>query len=231
MAVVGPLDERRQHAPGGKRSVSRHGDPPFEATPRHRLNRAWDHAKGPSRGVDVVRARDPVNQPGQGRLKGDRVEGEPARPARRARLRIDGDDFDIALRTEADEAVVGAHQGVLAAALRAHPKPLLEIGLALLERCRRDDQMVEGGGRHQAWGDSSAAKSSSTRAPFGSKKKTCHSPEPTCLRQTCSTLCAVKVCSVVASPRAEKAMWSITPGRSTSGGRPPTICRIAWPSA
>jgi len=98
-----------------------------------------------ARGDDVVGARDPMDQPRRllhlGTERG-RVECEPACAARRDCLRIDGDDFEIGLLAELEEAVVRAHRDVPAAAQRASAEPRLDIVLALLERRRRHDEMV-----------------------------------------------------------------------------------------
>src|SRR5439155_10733275 len=107
-----------------------------------------------------------------------RVECEPARPCGRRAVGIDGDHLEEAALAELEQAVVRAHRDVFAAALRAHTQQRFEMILALLECGRRDDQVVECGANHRLpqapAAVSSAAKSISTRAPLGSKKKTCH---------------------------------------------------------
>src|SRR3954454_22727546 len=96
-----------------------------------------------------------------------------------------------------------AHGDVPATGLHPYTEPVLDPRDPLVEGCRGDDQVIEfelGGRpvtrrRHAAGAaaclGSSAAKSSSTRAPFGSKKNTCHVPAPTSRRQVCAILRAV----------------------------------------
>ena len=63
MALVRPLDQRRQDPAAGKTPVGGNRDPPFECAARHRMYLAAIDRTSAARGDDVVGARDPMDQP------------------------------------------------------------------------------------------------------------------------------------------------------------------------
>src|SRR5206468_315662 len=69
---------------------------------------------------------------------------EPAWPLRRGSGRVDGDHLEEASRAEREQRIVRAHERVLAARHGRGAEFLLHPARALLERARRDDQVVEG---------------------------------------------------------------------------------------
>ncbi len=157
---------------------------------------------------DIVGARSPMNETrsfGERRTHPRLVQIEPTRTCRRPTCWVDRDDFEAPSWAQADECVVRSHRDVLAAGLRANAESRFDEIAPIGERLRCDDDVIERGAA-QWVGASSGAKSSSTRAPLGSKKNTCHGPAPTWRRYVCSTPCAVRLASVSASPMAENAM-------------------------
>ena len=174
MPLVGPLDQRRDQALAGQVSVVGDGDAPGVRSTRHRIDATMFVRRELSRSLDIGAARNPVNQT---RAKRQRctnrrpVEVEPSRALRLDAIGIDGDQLEINSITDSQHAVVRAHRDVLSAAPGPHSQHRLEVIFALLESLRGDDQMVQRRARNdrqRADGRSSAAKSSSILAPFGS---------------------------------------------------------------
>src|SRR5437870_7615467 len=199
MTLIGPLNQRGDEPAAGQMPVVRYRDAPGKATTRHRARRPEIERTRTPGSLDVRGACNPMDQPrafGQRRAHIWRIELEPARAARCDSGRIDRDQLQVdALHGELEHAVVGAHRDVLATALRPYAKLRFDVILALVQCRRRQHEVVERGLRYwhargevlwtpgsYAAGCSSAAKSSSTLAPLGSKKNTCHTPELTCLR-------------------------------------------------
>lgn len=120
-----PLDQRRHQALARQMAVGRHADAPAVVAARHGQDFAEVFAAGSGVARDVVAARHPVDQ---ARPVGRRlaVEPEPARPARWRCRRVDGDQFEVEVLTEAKQAVVGAHAGVLAAGRERDAEVLLQ---------------------------------------------------------------------------------------------------------
>src|SRR6266542_154092 len=210
-------------------TIVRDCDPPVEIAAGHRMHDALIDRTSRLHCFDIVGARGPMNET---RSFGERcphprlVQIEPTRARRSFAFGVDRDDFEVLPWAEADERVVRTHHDVLAARLRADAESRFDEIATVGERLRCDDEVIERDAA-QCGGASSGAKSSSTRAPLGSKKNTCHGPSPTWRRNVCSTPCAVRLASVSASPTAENAMWSITPDLRSARERPPTMCRIA----
>ena len=186
-----PLDEGRNQAAAGQRAVVRDRDAPAVIAARHGVHRAKLDAARVRRVVDVVRARDPMDQARlfeKLRLQCHAIHAEPARPGRLRAGGIDRDHFEIQPLTELQERVVRAHRHVLAAGLRRRAGEGCNVVDAVRERRRREHQVIDDGERlirapHQ--GPASAgSKSSSTRAPFGSLTNTCQMPVVTWRRHT-----------------------------------------------
>src|SRR4029453_561080 len=186
------------------------GDAPFEVTTRHRRDGAQiRNARHPR--VDGRRPNDPVDKLwtlGERCLHPRFIEIEPAWARGFHAIRIDSDHFEKKSWTEVEQRVVGSHRDGLAARLRPHAQLLLDP-LATLFQCQGGNDEMIGLYRnrtHPRGLISSAEKSSSTRAPLGSKKNTCHVRDSFWRRHTCSTLCATSMASVSARPCAVNAM-------------------------
>jgi hypothetical protein len=65
-----------------------------------------------------------------------------ARPGRGA-SGIDRDHLEINPRAELEQPVVGAHERMFSAGHRGDPQSFLHPARALVERARRDDQVVD----------------------------------------------------------------------------------------
>src|SRR5207248_1634120 len=133
------------------------------------------------------------------------IEVKKAWALRRRCAGIDGDDFEISSIVELEHAVVRPHRWMLAARLGAYAESRFDVVVALSERRRRDDQMIDRHGAKELRATfsqpasgiimqesvsqalfSSAAKSISILAPLGSWKNNCQTPDCTCLRHSCS---------------------------------------------
>ena len=173
-------DVFRSHGVVGNR------DAPAKVAARHRMRRSRIDRRTCDRALDVARACDPGNQArlvAQRRLHRGVVEIEPARPRRTRQARVDRDQLEVDAPAETHERVVRSHRGVLPAGTRRDTGEVRDIFDRLREGCAGDDEVVELRGRRSTQHErSEASKSSSTRAPFGSKKNSCHVPEPTCCR-------------------------------------------------
>src|SRR5947207_10928807 len=184
-------------------------DPPAQVAARHWMRDTLIGRTSRLHCFDIVGARGPMNET---RPLGKRcphprlIQIEPARARRRVAFGIDREDFEILSRAEADERIVRPHCDVLAAELRPNAELRFDEIATISERLRSDDEVIERDAA-QCAAVSLGAKSSSTRAPLGSKKNTCHGPEPTWRRHVCSMPCAVRLASVSARPTAENAIW------------------------
>src|SRR5204863_3635366 len=101
---------------------------------------------------------------------------------------------------------------MLPARARRHAGQVGEPLDRLCERDARNNEVIEDRDRRRHGAASAGSKSSSTRALLGSKKKICQMPEPACLRNAYLTPAASSCAILSLRPRAEKAMWAITPG-------------------
>ena len=110
----------------------------------HRLLPAQlDHVRLPGERWD---AHHPIHQrgtPGEPCAHGLGVELEPSRPARRGCLGVDGDDLEVAVGTEGEDAVVRAEGHVAPTGVHGHAEALLDPPGAFGEVGGRYDKMVE----------------------------------------------------------------------------------------
>ena len=237
---VGPLDQRRQEASPGAMPILGNRDSPSEDRPRcigmidprsigHRVTSS---SMSRVRATQWISAGPSANARAHPRL----VEIEPARPLRRAAVRIDRDDFQVHARAERSKALCVPIATCLPPGCGAR-RPFFDPRDTLLEvRCRHD-QMIERKLRRGAMRDV-------TRAPrFGVSRLVRCEIEldasavrveeehlPTCrprlpparMRDVARRQQGERVGEIV---RRERHMVDDT-GAKLFGGRPPMTCRI-----
>jgi hypothetical protein len=92
---------------------------------------------------NIVAARHPMYQARAiCRQQIGSIEPEPARPGRRWRLRIDGDQFKVKVVAQTQQAVVRTHAGMLAAISQLDPEALFEPSGTEGEIARSQNEVI-----------------------------------------------------------------------------------------